>query len=92
MPGRLKTDRAVWAGHGDDLAAFFDRLPAKFGQRHQQIANAAGLLIGRRVVIGSAIYQLFMLGADPPGLTRLLARRHRLGELGHVFDHRIVLI
>ena len=34
----------------------------------QQVADAAGLVIGRRAVIVGAIDELLVLGADPPAL------------------------
>ena len=43
-----------------------DRLPAELGQAHQQVADAAGLVIGRRAMVGEAIDELLVLGADPP--------------------------
>src|SRR3954454_23453519 len=75
LPGRLEADRAVGAGQGDDLAAFLDRLPAKLGHRHQQVANAAGLVIGGRAMVGAAIDELLVLGADPPRILRFLTAR-----------------
>jgi hypothetical protein len=40
-PGSRLTRRRC-PRHGDDIAAFQHRLPAELGQRHQQVANAAG--------------------------------------------------
>ena len=39
----------------------------------QQVADAAGLVIGRRAMVGEAIDELLVLGADPPVVARLLA-------------------
>ena len=41
-----------------------DRLPAELGQRVQQVADAAGLVIGGRAMVGAAIDELLVLGAD----------------------------
>ena len=57
------------------LPPSLDRLPAVIGQRRQQVADAAGLVIGRRAMVGAAIDELLVLGADPPSVARLLALR-----------------
>ena len=89
---RLQADRAVGAGHGDDLAAFQHRLPAEFGQRHQQVADAAGLVIRGGGVVGGAIDELLVLGADSPGFARLFPALHRGDKLIPALDERIVAI
>ena len=92
LAGGLQADGAVGAGHRDDVPAFLDRRPAELAQGQQQVADAARLLVGRGVEIGGAIDELLVLGADPPGVARLLARGHRFGELPDVLDQRIVAI
>jgi hypothetical protein len=90
LAGRFEADRAVGAGQGDDVAALLDRAPAIFGQALEQIANAAGLVIARRAVIGEAVDELLVLGADPPSLARLLAthERARAGRRGFRWPDR----
>ena len=71
-------------------AVLLDRLPAELGERHQQVMDPTRLFVGRRVVIGDAVDQLLVLGADPPLLARLLAGGHRFGQLADILDHRTV--
>ncbi len=73
---RFQAHRAVSPLHRDNLAILLDRLPAEFGQRIEEIADAAGFVIGGRMQIGAAIDEFFVLGADQPFVLRLLA----LGE------------
>ena len=42
---RFQADGAVGPGHGDDIAAFDDRFPAKLDKPGQQIADTARLVI-----------------------------------------------
>ena len=49
LAGGFEADRAVGAAHGDDLAAFLDRLPAELPHGQQDVADAAGLVVGRGV-------------------------------------------
>ena len=69
-----------------------DRLPAELGQRHQQIMDAAGFVIARRVMISQGIDDLLVLGANAPGLARLFALGHRNHELLAALNDRIVAI
>ena len=89
LPRRLEADRAVRAGQRDDIVPLRHRRPAKFGHRHQQVANAAGLGIRGRAMIVAAIDEFLMLGADPPGGFRLLAFGERGEEIVTAFDPRV---
>ena len=73
LAGGLEADVAVGAGERDDLAVLLDRLPAELGQPQQQVADAAGLVPGRRAMVVAAVDELLVLGADAPSLARLLA-------------------
>ena len=42
---RFEAYGPVVAAHGDDLAAFFDRLPAELPQTQEDIPNTSGLVI-----------------------------------------------
>ena len=86
LAGGFEADRAVGAGERDDLSVFLDRPPAEFGQRHQQVADSAGLVIARRVVVGARIHELLVLGADPPAVRRLFAAREAGDQLVARFD------
>jgi hypothetical protein len=93
---RLEAHGAIGAAHRDDVGAagrgaFLDRFPAEFGQGHQQIVDAAGLVIAGGVVIVAAEHELFMLRADPPIGLGLFAFAHRLCELRDRGDHGIIL-
>ena len=90
LAGGLEADRAVGAGQGDDVAALHHRLPAEVGQLGQQVADAAGLVIGGRAMVGAAIDELLVLGADPPRLSRLLARRERREQIVAALDDAVV--
>ncbi len=75
--------------HGDNLSAFLDRLPPELGEREQQVADAAGLVVAGRAVIASMIYQLFVLSADAPAFGQLLAVDHRRDQLLAALDDRV---
>ena len=75
LPRRLQADRAVRAGQRNDVTLFDDRLPAIMLKLVQQVTDASRLVIGGRAVIGAAIDELLVLGADPPRFARLLAFR-----------------
>ena len=75
-------------GKRDDVVAFDHRFPAIAGKRHQQIANAARFVIGRRAVIGDAVDELFVLGADPPALLGLFTSGKDGDQIGPAFDRR----
>src|SRR5436305_662488 len=90
LAGRLEADRAVGAGQSDDVAVLLDRLPAIFGHRHQQVADTAGLVIGGRAMVGAAIDELLMLGADPPLRLRLLAAGEGREQIVAALDPRVV--
>ena len=92
LAGRLEADGAIGTLHRDDVATLFNGLPAELTQREQQIADAAGLAIGGRVVILLAVDQLFMLGADAPAGGRLLAGGHGRDELVPAFNRRIAVV
>jgi len=62
------------------------RLPAIFGQAHQEIADPAGLVPRRRAVVGDAIDELLVLGADAPVGARLLAAGEHRQQVGAAFD------
>jgi hypothetical protein len=66
----FEADRAILAGKRDDLAVLEDGLPAIFGEAIEKIANAAGLFPARRPVVGRAVDELLMLGADAPTFAR----------------------
>ncbi len=78
------------AAHGDDLAAFLDRLPAELLHFQQDIADAAGLVIARGGMVGELVDELFVLGADAPAIARLLAVLHRGHELIAALDQRLL--
>ena len=97
LAGGLEADGTVGARHRDDpldpvRAFFLDRLPSEILERQQHVADAAGLVVGGRVMIGAAEHQLLVLGADPPATLRLLARLHRLGELLAGFDDAVLSV
>ncbi len=50
------------------VAALLDRSPAELGQPVEQVADAARLVIARRVMVREGIDELLVLGADPPAL------------------------
>ena len=54
LPGRLQADGAVRTGQRDDMAVLDDRLPAIGGELVQQVADAAGLLVRGRAMVGAA--------------------------------------
>ena len=88
LAGRLQADRAIGAGKRDHIAAFHHRPPAEAGQAHQQIANAARLVIARRAVVAHAVDELLVLGADTPAFGRLLALGESRNQLVAVLDDR----
>jgi hypothetical protein len=61
---RFQADGAVFAAQRDDIATLHDRFPAIVGERHQQIADAARLVIRGRAPVCPPIDELFMLGAN----------------------------
>ena len=63
---RLEADGAIVARERDDIAVLDDRPPAVLGEPVEQVADAAGLVVGRRAMVGGAIDELLMLGAEPP--------------------------
>ncbi len=89
LSGRLQAHAAILARERNDIAAFLDRLPAKFGQARKQIADAAGLVIAGRAMVGSAIDELLVLGADLPARGGLLAFFEQADELIAALDDRI---
>jgi hypothetical protein len=91
LPCRLEADGAVGTGKGDDVAAFLDRLPSEFGERHQEVADASRLVIARGAVIVAAIDELLMLGADQPALFRLLALDEGCEQIVEALDRRVRL-
>src|SRR3546814_14891568 len=74
------------------MPALDHRFPAETGERHQQVADAAGFVVGRRAVVAGAIDEFLVLGADPPRFARLFALGHGGRELVAVFDDGIVMI
>ncbi len=89
LAGGLQADCAVVAGKGDDIAALQHGLPAIFGEAGEQIANAAGLVIGGRAMIGGAIDKLLVLRADLPAIRRFLALFEHGDQLIAALDDRI---
>ena len=73
LAGGFEADGAVGAGERDDLSVLEDRAPAIFGQAHQQVADSAGLVPRGRAVVGEAIDEFLVLGADAPVGFRFLA-------------------
>ncbi len=73
LPGRFEADGAVASRQGNHIAPLDHRFPAEAGKRHQQIANAARFVIGRRPPVGRPVDELFMFGADAPACLGLLA-------------------
>ena len=73
LASRLEADGAVGPFEGDDLAILLDRAPAILGHRQQEVADPARLVPGGRAVIGEAIDELLVLGADRPAFDGLLA-------------------
>ena len=69
----LEADGAVGAGQRDHLAVLLDRPPAELGQPEQKVADPARLFPRRRAMIVAAIDELFVLGADAPIGSGLLA-------------------
>jgi hypothetical protein len=89
LPGRLQADVPVLARQRDDLAAFLDRPPAIFGQRREQVADTAGLVVGGRAMIVAAVDELLVLGPDPPRRLGLLAARERGEQVLAALDRRV---
>ena len=53
LAGRLEADRCRRRPSSAMTLPFStDRLPAELGQRHQQVADAAGLVVGGRAMVG----------------------------------------
>ena len=92
LAGGLQADAAVVAGKRDDVGAvgggLLDRAPAVARQVGEQVADAAGLVVGRGVVVTPRVDELLVLGADPPALGRLLAAREAGDQLVARFDDR----
>src|SRR3546814_4441951 len=92
----LEADGAVAARQRDVPPVFWDaldhRFPAEAGERHQQVVDAAGFVIGRRAVVGGAIDEFLVLGADAPAVPGLFARNHGRRELVAGFDDGIVAV
>ena len=68
------------------LPPSIDRLPAEAGQRHQQVADAAGLVIGGRAMVGAAIDELLVLGADPPAVAGFSPRGEQSASRSPALD------
>src|SRR3546814_625370 len=92
LPRGFEADGAVAARQRDDLSALDHRLPAEAGERHQQVVDAAGFVIGRRAVVGGAIDEFLVLGADAPAVFGFFALDHGRRELVAVFDDGIVAV
>ena len=88
----FEADGAVAPRKRDHLAAFDHRFPAEAGERHQQVVDTAGLVIAGRAMIGGAIDEFLMLGADPPAVFGLLTLDHRGGQFVAMFDDGIVAV
>src|SRR5207253_2126895 len=88
LTGGLEADVAVHALQRDHLAVFEHRLPAEFGEAHQQVADAAGLVVAWRPVIGAAIDELLVLRADAPRVARLLAAGEDRQQIVAALDER----
>ena len=97
LPRRLQTDVSVRALHCDNVSrtvagGFCDGFPAKFLRRHQQVADTAGFIIRRRVMIAGAIDEFLVLCTNAPALRGLFAFGHDRNQLFAVFNHRLVAI
>src|SRR5205085_10584042 len=86
LPGRLQTDVAVGAAQRNHVAALHDRLPTVIGQSHQQVANAAWLLVAGGAVIVCLVNELFVLGADAPISAGLFSAFERREEISPALD------
>ena len=89
MAGRLKAYSPVAAAQGNDVAVFVYRFPSEFSQRHQQITDAARLVIGRRVMVFTRIYELFMFSADAPTVLGFFPLGNRADQLVPIFNDGI---
>ena len=89
---RFQTYRAIHPAHRDNFSVFQHGFPTELGQCHQQIADTAGFIIGWRVIIIAAIYELLMLCADTPTIFGFLTLGNCSDQLIAGFDHRIVAI
>src|SRR3546814_3198950 len=88
----FEADRAVAARQRDHLAALDHRFPTEAGERHEQVADAAGLVVRGGAVVARPIDELLVLGPDAPGLARFFPLDHGRRELVAAFDDGIVLI
>src|SRR3546814_15693947 len=92
LPRGFEADGAVAARQRDDLSALDHRLPTEAGERHQQVVDATGFVVAGRAVVGGAIDEFLMLGADAPAVPGLFALDHGRSELVAVFDDGIVAV
>ena len=92
LAGGLQADAAVVAGERNDVGAvgggLLDRAPAVAGQVGEEVADAAGLVVGRGVVVTPRVDELLVLGADPPAVGGLLAAREAGDQLVARLDDR----
>jgi hypothetical protein len=71
LTARLQADIGAVLLQADDVAALKDRRPAEaFAQPLQHGADRAGALVWQGRVVGQAVAELLVLGADPPRLRR----------------------
>src|SRR3546814_15254945 len=83
LPRGFKADRPIAARQRDDMPALDHRFPAETGERHQQVADAAGFVVGRRAVVAGAIDDFLVFGAAPPPFARLFRLEwRRVGNEG----------
>src|SRR3546814_15714049 len=92
LPRVFEADGAVAARQREDLSALDHRLPTEAGERHQQVVDATGFVVAGRAVVGGAIDEFLMLGADAPAVPGLFALDHGRRELVAVFDAGVVAV
>ena len=70
----------------DHLAALLDGAPAVLGQAEQKVADPTRLRVAGSTVVGHAIDELLVLGADAPVIARLLPGREDRQEVVAALD------